>query len=85
VAPAAGGPLDLVQDGITGFLVTPGDPGAPAAVARLAASPELRAAQGRAGRPAVLGRGWPARCGELLGRCRAVLDAAEAVRADVPA
>jgi phosphatidylinositol alpha 1,6-mannosyltransferase len=86
VAPAAGGPLDLVQDGVTGFLVTPGDPGAlAAAVARLAASPRLRAAQGRAGRQVVLGRGWPALCGELLGHYRAVLDAAGPVRADVPA
>jgi hypothetical protein len=33
----------------------------------------------------VLGRGWPALCGELLGHYRAVLDAAETVRADVPA
>jgi phosphatidylinositol alpha 1,6-mannosyltransferase len=86
VAPAAGGPLDLVQDGVTGFLVTPGDPAAlAAAVARLAGSPALRAAQGRAGRQVVLGRGWPALCGELLGHYRAVLDAAETVRADVPA
>jgi phosphatidylinositol alpha 1,6-mannosyltransferase len=86
VAPAAGGPLDLVQDGVTGFLVTPGDPGAlAAAVARLAASPARRAAQGRAGRQAVLSRGWPALCGELLGHYRAVLNAAPAARADVPA
>ena len=48
VAPAAGGPLDLVGDGVTGFLVPPGDAGAlAAAVARLAADPALRAAQGR--------------------------------------
>jgi phosphatidylinositol alpha 1,6-mannosyltransferase len=86
VAPAAGGPLDLVQDGVTGFLVTPGDGGAlAAAVTRLAASPGLRAAQGRAGRQAVLSRGWPALCGELAGHYRAVLEAAQTVRADVPA
>ena len=28
VAPAAGGPLDLVADGVTGYLVAPGDPAA---------------------------------------------------------
>src|SRR5262249_56964996 len=33
VAPAAGGPLDLVDDGVTGFLVPPGDGGALAAAA----------------------------------------------------
>jgi phosphatidylinositol alpha 1,6-mannosyltransferase len=77
VAPAAGGPLDLVQDGVTGSLVTPGDPAAlAAAVARLAASPALRAAQGAAGRQAVLRRGWGALCHELLGHYQAVLDEA---------
>src|SRR5438132_226142 len=41
VAPAAGGPLDLVDDGRTGFLVPPCDAGALAhALAGLAASPE---------------------------------------------
>ena len=45
VAPAAGGPLDLVEDGVTGYLVPPGDVDAfPAAVARLAADPAARAA-----------------------------------------
>ena len=44
VAPAAGGPLDLVADGVTGYLVPPGDPAAlTAAVSKLAADPALRA------------------------------------------
>jgi phosphatidylinositol alpha 1,6-mannosyltransferase len=86
VAPAAGGPLDLVQDGVTGFLVAPGDPGALAGpVAALAADPVLRAAQGRAGRQMVLGRSWPVRCDELIGHYRAVLGAAGTVRAQVSA
>jgi phosphatidylinositol alpha 1,6-mannosyltransferase len=43
VAPAAGGPLDLVADGVTGYLVPPSDPDAlTAAVARLAADPAAR-------------------------------------------
>jgi phosphatidylinositol alpha 1,6-mannosyltransferase len=76
VAPAAGGPLDLVDDGVTGFLVAPGDAAALAgAVARLAADPALRAAQGHAARAAVAGRSWPARCDELIGHYREVLEA----------
>ena len=86
VAPAAGGPVDLVQDGVTGFLVTPGDPAALAgAVARLAADPLLRAAQGRAGRQAVLSRSWPVLCDELIGHYQAALAGAGARRAKVPA
>jgi phosphatidylinositol alpha 1,6-mannosyltransferase len=86
VAPAAGGPVDLVQDGVTGFLVAPGDPAALAgAVARLAADPLLRAAQGRAGRQAVLGRSWPALCDELIGHYQAALAGPGARRAEVPA
>jgi len=86
VAPAAGGPLDLVGDGVTGFLVAPGDAGAlAAAAARLAADPALRAAQGKAARHMVLARSWPARCDELIGHYRAVLDATGRLRAEVPA
>jgi phosphatidylinositol alpha 1,6-mannosyltransferase len=76
VAPAAGGPLDLVRDGTTGFLVTPGSAAALAdAVATLASNPTLRAAQGVAGRQMVLGRTWPVMCDELLGHYADVLEA----------
>jgi phosphatidylinositol alpha 1,6-mannosyltransferase len=84
IAPAAGGPLDLVDDGVTGFLVAPGDAGALArAVARLAADPGMRAAQGRAARQRVLGRTWEALGDELIGHYEAVLETARAV--EVPA
>ncbi len=74
VAPAAGGPLDLVLDGITGFLVRPGDATALAdAVATLAADPDLRAAQSRAAREMILGRSWPVLCDELIGHYDEVL------------
>ncbi|MEV6399263.1 glycosyltransferase family 1 protein [Streptomyces sp. NPDC051907] len=66
VAPAAGGPLDLVAHGRTGLLATPLDGDAvTTAVATLAADPALRAAYGRAGRAAVEGRTW-AVIGDLL-------------------
>jgi phosphatidylinositol alpha 1,6-mannosyltransferase len=79
VAPAAGGPLDLVRDTVTGFLVAPGDAAAlAAAVTVLAADPDLRAAQGAAGRQLVLARTWPALCQELIRHYTAVLDAGTA-------
>jgi len=66
-----------VEDGVTGFLVAPGDAAALAgAVSVLAACPELRAAQGVAARAAVLGRTWPLRCEELAGHYEAVLGVA---------
>jgi phosphatidylinositol alpha 1,6-mannosyltransferase len=88
VAPSAGGPLDLVDDGDTGFLVAPGDAGAlAAAVAKLATDPGLRAAQGHAARAAMAARTWPARCDELIGHYEAVLAeaGAEAMTAGAPA
>ena len=86
VAPAAGGPLDLVADGVTGYLVPPSDPGAfTAAVAGLAADPATRAAFGAAGRRKVLGRTWPALTEELTGHYAAVLGSQGGTRARKPA
>ena len=77
VAPAVGGPLDLVRPGVTGYLVTPGDAGAlAAAVARLVADPALRAAQGRAARDIVLARSWTTLGDALIGHYAAVLSGA---------
>ena len=74
VAPAAGGPLDLVEHGITGLLVAPGDAGAlTGAVSALAANADLRGAMGLAGRLAMLARTWPSRCEELVGHYEAAL------------
>ena len=67
VAPAAGGPLDLVDHGVTGFLAEPGSEAAiTAAVARLAADPGLRTAQGRAGHRKVQTRTWTALGDQLI-------------------
>jgi phosphatidylinositol alpha 1,6-mannosyltransferase len=66
VAPAAGGPLDLVGHGRTGLLVPPVDADALRdAVYALAASPALREEYGRAARDAVFARTWEA-VGDLL-------------------
>jgi phosphatidylinositol alpha 1,6-mannosyltransferase len=82
VAPGCGGPLDLVDDGVTGFLVPPGDPGAIAdAVSRLAVDATRRAGLGRAARARVLGRSWAALCDQLVGHYAAALGpGARAVR-----
>ena len=74
VAPAAGGPLDIVSDGITGFLVPPGAAGPLAdAAARLARDPAMRAAMGQAGREKVTGRTWPVLGDELIGHYAEIL------------
>lgn len=82
VAPAAGGPLDLVVPGRTGALVPPQDALAVRdAVWALAADPGLRAAYGRAGRAAVQGRTWDAVGEQLVDHYHQVLAARTAVAA----
>jgi phosphatidylinositol alpha 1,6-mannosyltransferase len=74
VAPAVGGPVDLVDDGVTGYLVPPGDADAlTTAARRLAADPLARVAMGRAGRQRVLARSWAALGDQLIGHYAAVL------------
>ncbi|MFJ8466202.1 glycosyltransferase family 4 protein [Streptomyces swartbergensis] len=76
VAPAAGGPLDLVAHGRTGLLVPPHDTAAVRdAVRALAADPGLRAAFGAAGRATVEGRTWAAVGDQLIGHYANVLAA----------
>ncbi|HZF91350.1 glycosyltransferase family 1 protein [Streptomyces sp.] len=82
VAPAAGGPLDLVDHGRTGLLVPPGDPDAVRdAVASLAAAPGLRAAYGAAARATVEGRTWTAVGDRLIEHYEDVLATRKAVLA----
>jgi len=82
VAPAAGGPLDLVDHGRTGLLVPPGDPDAVRdAVASLAAAPGLRAAYGAAARATVEGRTWAAVGDRLIEHYEDVLATRKAVLA----
>ena len=74
VAPAAGGPLDLVDHGVTGYLVAPGDAEALAgAVERLARDPQRRLAMGRAGREKTIGRSWRALGDQLIAHYAALL------------
>ncbi|MGW5863583.1 glycosyltransferase family 4 protein [Streptomyces sp. NPDC055239] len=82
IAPAAGGPLDLVVPGRTGLLVPPRDALAVRdAVWALAADPGLRAAYGAAGRAAVEGRTWEAVGEQLVDHYAQVLAARTAVAA----
>ncbi|MFH0516850.1 glycosyltransferase family 4 protein [Streptomyces sp. M41] len=82
VAPAAGGPLDLVDHGRTGLLVPPHDADAVRdAVRSLAADPALRAAYGLAGRATVEGRTWAAVGDQLIGHYEDVVVARRAVMA----
>ncbi|WP_188672938.1 glycosyltransferase family 4 protein [Subtercola lobariae] len=75
IAPRAGGPIDLVSDGETGYLFDPNDPREMRdLVADLVASPTLRRRMGEAGRRQVLGRTWASVCGELVKHYESVLN-----------
>lgn len=74
VAPAAGGPLDLVDHGRTGLLVPPRDANAVRdAVRTLAADAGMRAAYGAAARATVEGRTWAAVGDQLINHYEDVL------------
>lgn len=67
VAPAVGGPLDLVDHGRSGLLFDPREPGSLAAcVTTLVEGPTLRELYGAAGHAAVAGRSWEALTTDLL-------------------
>lgn len=75
VAPARGGPLDLVDHGRTGFLFDPDRPGSlRACVQVLVDNLPLRRAFGRAGQQAVGGRTWTALTEELVGHYAGAVD-----------
>jgi phosphatidylinositol alpha 1,6-mannosyltransferase len=76
VAPRAGGPVDLVADGRTGYLVPPFEAaGFTEVIADLVADPEKRATFGAAGRVSIEGRSWYAVGEELLGHYSEVMGA----------
>ncbi len=80
IAPRAGGPIDLVDHGVNGYLFAPDDETQLRAyVENLVIDPALRSRMGEAGRRAVLGRSWNAICSELVGHYEALV----AERADL--
>ena len=89
VAPAAGGPLDLVRHGVDGFLFDPRhDHSLRRSVGALVGDSALRARFGEAGRRAVVGRTWETVGDALLDHYadarRAVLGGAPTKRTRAP-
>lgn len=67
IAPRAGGPIDLVQHGVTGFLYQPGSARELRKFAlALVARPELRLSMGVAAYQTVKSRTWSSVCSQLL-------------------
>lgn len=85
IAPASGGPLDLIHHGRTGFLYPAGCPELiRSAVQALLEDPALARAMGTAGRASVAERSWSAIGDELVDHYRRVIGVdpvAETVRA----
>jgi phosphatidylinositol alpha 1,6-mannosyltransferase len=75
VAPRAGGPIDVVDDGVAGFLYEPGDGhDLGGYVDRLARDSEFRRRMGLAARRSVQGRSWHAVNEALVGHYREVVE-----------
>lgn len=74
VAPAVGGPLDIVRPGVTGLLYDPERRGAlRETVGGLLADDKARARMGASGRRAVESRTWPVLTEELLGHYASII------------
>lgn len=81
IAPRAGGPIDLVQHGVNGYLFDPADRSGPRhGIESLVADGSERSRMGEAGRRAVVGKSWHSVCTELLSH----YDAAIATRSLTP-
>ncbi len=76
VAPRQGGPVDVVDDGVAGFLYRPGDRTDLATyVDLLTSQPVLRRRMGLAARRSVAGRSWGSVNDRLVGHYREVIAA----------
>jgi len=76
VAPRSGGPIDVVDDQVTGVLYEPGVGEELAGIVqRLHDDPRLRRRMGRAARTAVAGRSWQAVNDRLVAHYRDVISA----------
>jgi phosphatidylinositol alpha 1,6-mannosyltransferase len=73
IAPAFGGPLDLVEYGIDGYLFRD-DYELRNQVRALVGDGPMRLRMGEAGRRAVLDRSWASICGELFAHYRAAIE-----------
>ncbi|MFD5821555.1 glycosyltransferase [Nesterenkonia xinjiangensis] len=80
VAVGRGGPLDLVDEGRTGWLYQPGDLGRMrSAVEHLVTDDDARRRFGQAGAQAVQGRTWEAICNQLVGHYARAIDVNERI------
>jgi len=74
IAPRAGGPIDLIEQGVNGFLFDPRfDAQLRGHVDSLVQDEALRLRMGEAGRRTVLGRTWENVCDDLIGHYESVL------------